>query len=221
MMAGMAHVESEQGVAPVDGAAPTIQADVGLGEGRSAALGLLILRNVRTGAWVLMSFGVAVAVWFGSLDERSTDRLDTPSGLAASLGTPLALLGVGFALRLAVHPVALLMAAQVVVHNGTDVHSDHDRRPRVLRLWDRFRLASALRSLRWTYAVKAEAVARLGHRGRVLAAVEIVLRVLIGLGITVAVVTLVSSGQADRTGSLPEGPGQVGPASAASTSVAR
>jgi hypothetical protein len=221
MMAGMTRTDSQQDVEPVDGAAPALRADVGLAAGRSSALALLVLRNVRTGAWALMSFGVAVAVWFGSLDERSSERLDTPSGLADSLGTPLAVLGVGFALRLAVHPVALLLAAQVVVHNGTDVHSDHDRRARVLRLWDRFRLASALRSLRWTYAVKAEAVARLGRRGQVLAAVEIVLRVLIGVGVVTAFVTLLVTAQADRVGTLPQGPDQVEPAWAASARAAR
>jgi hypothetical protein len=127
------------------------------------------------------------------LDEALADELDTPEGLIRSLATPLALLAIGVLLRLLVTAAALSLAAALVVGVGLDVRSEVDQRSILRRWFDRARIAGGYRSLRWTWAVRDEAVYRLGTRGRWLARTDAGLRI-VGLLALAAFLVVAGSG---------------------------
>lgn len=131
---------------------------------------------------MLICCGATIALVSHGLATDLEPALSTPTGLLQSLATPLAVLAGGLGLRLLVAPFAYSLAYLFVIRGGRDICRVPDRRSGWARVWDRFRLASAYRALRWTTPVKAEAVARLGTRGVILARAEIALRILAGIG---------------------------------------
>lgn len=152
-----------------------------LGRGRAAAFGLLVLRVLRTGSITLVALGIVVAAAVGRLQEASTAELATIAGLAHSLVTPLAVLAAGIVLRFLIGPVALLLAAVTVGTTRVAVRPTRERRGRFAHWRDRYRAAAGYQSLRWSVAVKHEAVDRLGPAGSALALLEVALWVLTGL----------------------------------------
>jgi hypothetical protein len=165
-----------------------VAAPLALAPGTGDATGVLLLRCLRTGSILLVVAGVAVAV-----ATRSEDRIDeatSPDTLLPALATPLAVLAVGVVLRVLVAPIAYGAAALFVVRADRHVTRPDDRRSAWHRLVDRTRLAGSYRALRWTLAVRDEAVDRLGRRGRVLDTAATAFSVLTGVaavGVVVAV----------------------------------
>jgi hypothetical protein len=169
-----------------DDTALLFRADLALGRGDARAWVLLVLRQLRVASILLILVGTTVSVVTGRLEQ--TEGLTTASGLVSAVRSPLVVLAAGIVLRLALGPAAFLAALEVVVRD--DLQSGAiGRRRWGTRLLDRFRLTNGLQSLRWTLAVRYEAVRRLGFPGRVMTLVEIALRVALGL----AVVALVAS----------------------------
>ncbi len=128
---------------------------------------VLLLWACRRAFWPLLLLGVAVAIALGSFEEGSTAELATPGELVRALLSPLAGVAAAVLLRIAVAWLALLAAWPL----SRWVRPEGPRPWRqVYRDWiDRWRLAQAYRSLRWTWGVRDEATARLGRLGRRLA----------------------------------------------------
>ena len=166
----------------------TVRADVALGRGRAAAVLVLLLRSLRACSLAVILFGIAIGMLAGGFDEATTAKLTTVNGFVHALLTPLVVLAIGMAMRLLIAPVAYLAALLVVIRDHGDVVSCCDARSRFARLRDRARLARAYLSLRWTLAVRAEAIERLGPVGRSLYVLEIVMYTLIGLSVLAVVV---------------------------------
>ncbi len=182
-----AHRDSHPG-APSGTWSAGVPAAVVLGPDRRSALVLLVLRLLRSGSVALILVGAVVAVAFGRLDEESTAELVTLDGLVRALATPLVVLAVGIALRILVSPLASLAALAVVgVHRG-EVTPRTERRSRFTRWRDRLRIVGGYRSLRWTIAVKHEAVDRLGATGRLLSWAEVGIWVVDALAVVAFVV---------------------------------
>lgn len=157
---------------PDDEWAASVPAAVVLGPGRRSALIVLVLRLMRAGSITVILAGAAVASAFGGLDEETAGELASVGGLVRALATPLMVLAAGIVLRLLVGPLAYLAALAVVgIHRGEVTPSDERRRP-FTRWRDRLRVVGGYRSLRWTIAVKHEAVDRLGATGRLLSWAE-------------------------------------------------
>jgi hypothetical protein len=167
----------------------TVRADVALGRGRAAAVLVLLLRSFRAGSIAVILVGIAVAVPAGRLNEATTAQLTTVNGFVEALLTPLVVLAVGLAMRLLVAPVAYLSALFVVMSDHGDVVPASDPRSRFARLRDRTRLGRAYVSLRWTLAVRAEAIERLGPLGRSLYVLEIAMYTLIGVSVLAVILS--------------------------------
>ena len=171
-----------------------LRAEAMLRPGPFDAAALLWLRCARTATLVLLPLGGIVAVLSGRLDEALADELNTPEGLIRSLATPLALLALGVLLRLLVTAAAFSLAFALVVGEALDLRSEGDDRSTLRRWFDRTRIAGGYRSLRWTWAVRDEAVRRLGARGRRLARVDAWLRVVAFLALVAFVFVAAGSG---------------------------
>jgi hypothetical protein len=190
MMGGMSNAEPS-GLSEDDGptdptgdlSARVIPAGVVLGDGRGQAIAVLVLRILRMSSMALMVAGVAVAIAFGRWNENVVGELSTVSGMLHAARTPLVVLAGGVLLRLLLAPLALLLAWEVVVRSDRDVAPSVDDRRIFSRLTDRVRVASGLRDLRWTVAVKREAAARLGVVGHALVLAELVARLMAVLGV--------------------------------------
>lgn len=158
--------------AGADDGPTSVPAAVFLGPGTRSALVLLMLRLLRSGSVALIIVGAAVAVAFGRLDDETAAELGSLEGLVHALATPLVVLAAGIALRLLVSPLAYLAALAVVgLHRG-EVSPAAERRHPFTRWRDRLRIVGGYQSLRWTVAVKHEAVDRLGATGRLLSWAE-------------------------------------------------
>ncbi|MEQ6899712.1 hypothetical protein [Nocardioides sp. YIM 152588] len=182
------HEGRRRSVAPATTAGSDgIPADLMLGPGGRYAGWALWLRLYRAGTLVLITFGVAVAVAVGRAADLEAEQLDSAEDLVGAVVSPLALFAVGLILRLLLGPVVLVLVLVAASRSGYDIQPGEDRRSRRARAFDRFRLASAGRSLLWTSAVKDEAVAHLGGRGRRLAVAEVVLRILAVVGLVAIV----------------------------------
>ncbi len=169
-----------------DGPAHHVDAASALAPGAWDATAILLLQCLRTASILLVVAGVAVAVATGSEDRM--DEVTSPETMLHALVTPLAVLAVGVLLRLLLAPVAYALAAAFVVHDGRHLTREVDARSTWNRLVDRVRLAGAYRALRWTLAVRDEAVDRLGRRGQALDRAATVLRVLTGVALVGVVV---------------------------------
>ncbi len=149
------------------GSSAPVQPGSALLPGRADSTTVLLLWASRRAFWPLLLFGVAAAVAFGDLEEGSALELTTPGELLRALLSPLAGVAVAVLLRIAVAWLALLAAWPL----SRWIRPEGPRPWRqVYRDWiDRWRLAQAYRSLRWTWGVREEATARLGLLGRRLA----------------------------------------------------
>lgn len=143
--------------------------------GRHDALVVLGLRLLRRATWLVIPVGASFAVLAGISQDRLASQYDTPSDWVHALISPLWLLTIGVLLRLAVAPVAYLVAVVVALLGPRDIRQADDRRNRWSRATDLFRVAGSLRALRWTVAVRDEAVSLTGGLGEVLRVAEAVI----------------------------------------------
>ncbi len=143
-------------------------------------LGLWCLRRT----FVPLLFGGLIAVTLpGRYDAQLVAGLVDPRAALGAVFSPLAGIALAILVRLAVGAVAFLSAGALSV--GTVRASDGTRLAGRIRVWsDRARVTTAYRSLRWTWAVRATAVARSGPAGRWLVVVD---RALVVLGAVLAV----------------------------------
>ncbi|WP_278237237.1 hypothetical protein [Isoptericola sp. AK164] len=151
---------------------------------------LLVLRALRRAVWPLVVIGLAVAWVSGDLTNGAMSWLTDPTQLAdpaALIGlilSPLVVFAAGVALRIIVNLTALAVAAPLAQGAwvaGTEAVS------RGRRLIDLAYLSAGYRSVRWSYAVQREAVARCGMLGRQLAFVETLGRIALPVSIVVFV----------------------------------
>lgn len=150
---------------------------------------VLLMRCLRTFTLVLFAIGGTVAVLAHRFDENLANELKSPAGLARSLASPLAVLAIAVVLRLLVTVLAFLLAARAIAANRTELTMESSQ-SQIRRAVDKWRLAGAFRSLRWTWAARDIAVGRLGDKGVTLAVADTYLRitaVILGLVFVVAV----------------------------------
>lgn len=143
--------------------------------GRPDALVVLGLRLLRRGTWLVIPLGASVALLAGISQDRLSTQYDTLSDWVDALISPLWLLTIGILLRLAVAPIAYLVAVVVAVLGPRDIRQADDRRNDWSRATDLLRVAGSLRALRWTVAVRDEAVSLTGGTGEVLRVAEAVI----------------------------------------------
>ena len=135
--------------------------------GQADAVVVLVLWALRRAFWPVLLIGTSVALAADRLDAESLDELATPADLLGLLLTPLAGIAAALILRLGVSWLALLAAWPLSRWGDDDAPAT---RWSAYRGWvDRWRLAQAYRSLRWTWAVRDEAIERAGVLGRRLA----------------------------------------------------
>lgn len=153
---------------------PAIDASV-LTAGRWDAWAVLGLRVARRLALLLIPVGLGVAVLSGLFDERLASNFDSVSAYVHALLSPLWLLALGLLLRLAIAPVAYLLALLAALSARVEVVGGPARVSRWSRVMDFGRVAGGLRALRWTTPVRDDAAARLGQPGRLLRVAELTL----------------------------------------------
>jgi hypothetical protein len=176
----------DQDPSPAHGALP---ADA-LVLGPRDALVVLGLRLVRRTSLLVIPLGATVALLAGTSQDNLATRFTSISGFLDSLLSPLWLLAIGVALRVAVAPLAYLAAFVVAAVGPRDVRQTPDARGVWSRFNDLFRVAGGLRALRWTIAVRDEAVTLGGPFGRLLRRLERLLAWLIGVAWALFVVTV-------------------------------
>lgn len=131
-------------------------------------LGVLALWYVRKLFVPTLWIGLMIAI-IADPNNSATITLETPEDTWNALLSPLAGIVIAIALRVGANIGALLFAipASTVFGARADVQQSLGRR--LGQLNDRFYVAGALRSLRWTDEAREYAVDRLGKRGRLFA----------------------------------------------------
>jgi hypothetical protein len=142
---------------------------------------------------VLLWIGSTVAIAANRIDAHLVDQLRTPSAVLSSLTTPLAGMALAVALRAIVGILAFLLAVPLASAHLT--LSGSQDRSRFRRMTDQWRLASALRAIRSTWAVRDVAESRLGTTGRILTRCETALMVLANVTFVAMIVFLVATAQ--------------------------
>lgn len=136
---------------------------------------LLGLRCARRAFFPLLWLGLAGAtVWIllvrdlGAAElEAEISRLSEDGGLAAAILSPMAGVAFAFLWRIGVALTALAFAYPLTRGIDTQHYPDASVLGGRWRLvWDRWYWTRAYRALRWTWAVRAEAVDRAGTSGR-------------------------------------------------------
>ncbi|PFG42965.1 hypothetical protein ATJ88_1642 [Isoptericola jiangsuensis] len=137
--------------------------------GAGDAATLLALRALRRAVWPLIIAGVGIAWLNNEFDAQTLSVLTNPEEYVAAFLSPLALLAVGWGLRILVSLAGLVIAAPLA--QGAWVEGAQAV-SRGRRLIDLAYLSAGYRSVRWSYAVQREAVARCGDLGRRLSWLE-------------------------------------------------
>ena len=136
------------------------------------AAALLVLRALRRSFIPLFALGLIGAWSTGDYSASGFAALSSPEEWFSALLSPLAGFALAVLVRVGVSGLALLLALPQVPGSGVGLGR------RRWRAWvDRLQVAKAYRSLRWTWAVRAAAIDRLGTRGRRLAVAEPLTRV--------------------------------------------
>jgi hypothetical protein len=170
--------------------------DAVLAAGRRDAAGVLSLWLLRRSVWTVLWLTLIVVVVTGSVDspEQLGEQLETA---VTSVTDAQALVRSPATLLLFVAPAARLvsgwLAWAVAFPHASRLQREADRDLARGRLhpvsWlDRARLASALRTIRWTSSVRRRARARLGRTGTAVLVTDVVLVV---TGIVLAPVAMV------------------------------
>jgi hypothetical protein len=176
-------------------------ADAVLAPGRRDAAGLLAAWLLRRSTWPLFSLGVIAVVLTGTVDspEQLGAQLDpqvsSVSDARARVGSPTTLLLlVAPAARLASGWLAWAIAFPLARRLQLELDQDLTRGRRHPLPWlDRARLASGLRTLRWTSSVRRRARGRLGRTGTVVQVAGVLLLIAGIVLFPAALIMLVSS----------------------------
>ncbi|SDR85103.1 hypothetical protein SAMN04489860_0214 [Paraoerskovia marina] len=143
--------------------------------GRFDPAALLFLRVFRRAVWPLLFIGAAIAWVSGEFTAQSLERLTSPAEFLGAILSPLVTLAVAIALRIVVNFLGLLLATPLARSAWVP---GHEARTWGKRMYDLGYLSSGYRAVRWSWAVQAEAVHRLGSVGLQLAFVELLGRIL-------------------------------------------
>lgn len=143
--------------------------------GRFDPAALLFLRIFRRAVWPLMFVGAAIAWVSGEFTAQSLERLTSPGEFLSAILSPLVTLAVALGLRVVVNFLGLLLATPLARSAWVE---GHEARTFGKRLYDMGYLSSGYRAVRWSWAVQAEAVKRLGSVGLQLSFVELLGRIL-------------------------------------------
>lgn len=139
-------------------------AEAGLRAGRFDPTALLVVWCVRKAFYGVLWLGLAIAALTDHLDEVSSDV----NTLLPDLRSPLSIVWLALALRLGAAGAGYALAYPL----ARQQQSSYTYRSGILRYvdlaLDRWQLTRSLSSLRWTYPVRALAVARLGRTGKAL-----------------------------------------------------
>jgi hypothetical protein len=136
----------------------------GLRPGRTDAVIVLLLWAGRRAFLPLLLLGMVAAVAAGRFDEDTLVGLSRPADLVGALLSPLAGIAGAVLLRFAVGWAALAAAWPLSRWPHRKPRGSWSQPHR--DVIDRWRLAQAYRSLRWTWGVRDEAIARAGRLGR-------------------------------------------------------
>jgi hypothetical protein len=149
-------------------AATALDSQNALRPGKADAVVVLVLWAARQGSLPLFLAGIIFALLAGGLGAEDVGNLANPADLLRGLLSPLAGIAAAVLIRAAVSVLALLSAWSL----GAPDRPSASPRTAVGRwhgLIDRWRVAQAIRSLRWTWEVRDAAVARAGPAGSRLA----------------------------------------------------
>jgi len=152
--------------------APEVLAAESLVLGRRDAWVVLGLRILRRATWLVIPLGASFALLAGISQDHLSTEYGSVSDWVHALLSPLWLLTIGILLRVAVAPLAYLVGLGVTLLGRRDVRQATDGRSRWTRRTDALRVAGGLRALRWTIAVRDQAVAMTGRPGRILRVAE-------------------------------------------------
>lgn len=155
--------------------------------GRFDPAALLILRIFRRAVWPLLYTGAAIAWIRGEFTAESFELLTTPGDYIAAILSPLVVLAVAIGLRVVVNFLGLLLAAPLARSAWVP---GHEARTFGKRIYDLGYLSSGYRAVRWSWAVQAEAVRRLGAVGLQLSFIELIGRILTPIAIAVFVLVV-------------------------------
>lgn len=165
----------------IDGSAVSV--DRALRPGRGDPLTVLSLWCLRRTFTPLLFGGLIAATISGSYHSDALGALTSPGEILGAIFSPLAGVALALVVRVAVGALAFLTAGALSV--GSVRAADGAPLVGRWRVWsDRARVTRAYRALRWTWAVRAAALARSGAAGRWL---ELVDRALMVLGVLLAV----------------------------------
>lgn len=134
-------------------------------------LGVLGLWYVRKLFVPTLWVGLLIAI-VADPDNSATITLETPEDTWNALLSPLAGIVIAIALRVGANLGALLFALPASAVFGARVDSNKSLGRRLGKLNDRFYVAGALRSLRWTDEARGYAAERLGPRGNLVALLD-------------------------------------------------
>lgn len=158
---------------------------VALRSGRFDPAAVLILWCLRKAFFPMFWLGSIVATISGRIDELNeaggaseyVTSFDSVGDFFAAVLSPLVIVMLALGLRLVVLGLALALAYPLTRWNQPTDYAHGRKRQSRTRLWsDRWQLTKAYRALRWTWAVRNVAVARLGGLGRRLEACGPILR---------------------------------------------
>ncbi|MEG3613852.1 hypothetical protein [Isoptericola haloaureus] len=141
---------------------------------------LLVLRVVRRAVWPIIIVGAALAWINGEFTPQTFERLASPAEYLELFLSPLVVLALGWGLRILVNLAGLVLAAPLAQGAWVDGAAATSRGRRLVDLGY---LSAGYRSVRWSYAVRREAVRRCGLFGRQMAWLELVGRIALPLAI--------------------------------------
>ena len=184
---------AQMAVDSLDQIDPGLALREGLGDPK-IVLGLWCLRKAF---FPLLWLGLAVAVLaLGDLEtlDSSMPSFDNPGELLSNLLSPFGLIVLAFGVRIGANLLGLAVSFPLTLRTRPSDYKTGWNVTAWLRVWwDRWRLAGAYRSLRWTWAVRNLARQRLGDSAKPFRICELVLRwasVLLTLSFFVIVIAI-------------------------------
>jgi hypothetical protein len=144
---------------------PPVDPAIALRPGRTDAIVLLSLWAARRAFLPLLLLGLISGWLTGLLNNESdvAEAFDTIGELLGALLTPLAGIALAIVIRVVVGWLALVSAWPLASWRRTGPRTLGQRYRDAV---DRWRLAQAYRSLRWTWGVRARAIEQAGAVGR-------------------------------------------------------
>lgn len=139
--------------------------------GKFDAWAVLIVFYVRKLFIPMLWIGMTIAI-VADPDHIASVSLETPEDTWDALLSPLAGIVIAIALRVGATFAALLLAIPASAAFGAQVETRRNLGRRLGALGDRWNVASAFRSLRWTYDARQYATERIGGHRRAVSALD-------------------------------------------------